>query len=83
VHHNSTNEEGMEKQYKDAAIVVSVTPRVMGPRWRSSCAFKFLKDGREAVEHLKLDLDYDTPKQAERLAWYSQKCGLMPGNLRL
>jgi hypothetical protein len=56
----------MEEQYKDAAIVVTVTPSVMGLRWRSSCAVKFLKDGGEAVEHLKLDLDYDTPKQAER-----------------
>ena len=56
----------MEEQYKDAAIVVTVTPSVMESRWRSSCAVKFLKDGDEAVEHLKLDLDYDTPKQAER-----------------
>jgi hypothetical protein len=44
----------MEEQYKDAAIVVTVAPSVMGLRWRSSCAVKFSKDGREAVEHLKL-----------------------------
>jgi hypothetical protein len=56
----------MEEQYKDATIVITAVPGVMGPRWRSSCAVNFLKDGREAVEHLKLDLDYDTPKQAER-----------------
>ena len=56
----------MEEQCKDASIVVTVTSSVIGLRWRSSCAVKFLKDGDEAVEHLKLDLDYDTPKQAER-----------------
>jgi len=54
------------EQYKDAAIVVTVASSVMGLRWRSSCTVKFSKDGREAVEHLKLDLDYDTSKQAER-----------------
>jgi hypothetical protein len=58
----------MEEQYKDAAIVVTITPSVIGLRWRSSCAVKFLKDGREAVEYLELNLDYDTAKQAERAA---------------
>jgi hypothetical protein len=56
----------MEEQYKDAAIVVTVTPSVMGLRWRSSCAVTFLKDGGEAVKYLELNLDYDTAEQAER-----------------
>jgi hypothetical protein len=56
----------MEEQYKDATIVITAAPSVIRLKWRSSCAVKFLKDGGEAVEHLKLDLDYDTPKQAER-----------------
>jgi hypothetical protein len=58
--------ECMEEQYKDATIVITAAPSVIGLRWRSSCAVKFLKDGCEAVEYLKLDLDYDTPNQAER-----------------
>jgi hypothetical protein len=58
--------ECMEEQYKDAAIVVTIAPSVMGLRWRSSCAVKFLKDGREAVEYLELSLDYDTAEQAKR-----------------
>jgi hypothetical protein len=56
----------MEEQYKDAAIVVTITPSVMGSRWRSSSAVKFLKNGREAVEYLELNLDYDTAEQAKR-----------------
>jgi hypothetical protein len=56
----------MEEQYKDAAIIVSITPSVMGSRWRSSCAVKFLKDGREAVKYLELNLDYGTAEQAKR-----------------
>ena len=42
-----------------------------------------LKDGREAVEYLELNLDYDTAEQRNGLAWYSQKNGSMPGNLSL
>ena len=56
----------MEEEYKDAAIVVTITPTVMGRRWRSSCAGKFLIDGREAVEYLELNLDYDTAELAKR-----------------
>ena len=56
----------MQEQYKDATIVITAARSFMGLRWRSSCADKFLKDGCEAVEHLKLDLDYDTPKQVVR-----------------
>jgi hypothetical protein len=56
----------MEEQYKDAAIVVTITPSVMGSRWRSSSAVKFLKNGREAVEYLELNLDYDTAEQGKR-----------------
>ena len=55
----------MEEQYKDAAIVVTIIPSVMGSRWRSSCAVKFFKDGREAVKYLELNLDYDTAEQAK------------------
>jgi hypothetical protein len=39
-----------------------------------------LKDEREAVEYLTLDLDYETAKKRSALAWYSQKNGLMLGN---
>ena len=56
----------MEEQYKDAAIVVTIMPSVMGSRWRSSSAVRFLKDGREAVKYLELNLDYDTAEQAIR-----------------
>jgi hypothetical protein len=56
----------MEEQYKDATIVITAAPSVIGLKWRSSCAVKFLKDGYEAVEYLELNLDYDTAKQAER-----------------
>jgi hypothetical protein len=56
----------MEEHYKDAIILVSTTPSAKGLRWRSSSAVKFLQDGREAVEYLKLDLDYDTAQQAQR-----------------
>jgi hypothetical protein len=56
----------MEEQYKDAAIVVTVTPSVMRLGWKSSYAVKFLKNGREAVEYLELNLDYDTAEQAKR-----------------
>ena len=73
----------MEEQYKDATIVITAAPSVIGLRWRSSCAVKFLKDGCEAVEYLKLDLDYDTLTKRNALAWYSQRFGLMPGNLSL
>jgi hypothetical protein len=55
----------MEEQYKDATIIITAAPGVIGLSWRSSCAVKFLKDGCEAAKHLKLDLDYDTVKQAE------------------
>jgi hypothetical protein len=55
----------MEEHYKDAIILVSTTPSAKGLRWRSSSAVKFLQDGREAVEYLKLDLDYDTAQQAQ------------------
>jgi hypothetical protein len=73
----------MEEQYKDATIVITAGPSVIRLKWRSSCAVKFLKDGGEAVEHLKLDLDYDTPKQAERAGLVISKFGLTPGNLSL
>ena len=56
----------MEEQYKRRGYCSHKAPSVMGLRWRSSCAVKFSKDGHEAFEHLKLDLDYDTPMQAER-----------------
>jgi hypothetical protein len=56
----------MEEQYKDATIVITAAPSVIGLRWRSSCAVKFLKDGREAVKYLELNLDYDTAEQAKR-----------------
>jgi hypothetical protein len=39
----------MEEEYKDAGIVVTITPSVLGLKWRSSCAVKFLKDGRKRL----------------------------------
>ena len=59
-------EEHYEEHYKDAVILVTTTPSAKGLRWRSNCAVKYAKDAKEAVEYLKLDLDYDTAKQAER-----------------
>jgi len=56
----------MQAPYKDAIILITTLRSAKGLRWRSSCAVKFLKDGREAVEYLQLDLDYDTAQQAER-----------------
>ena len=56
----------MEEQYNGAVILVKTTPSVKGLRWRATSEVKYLKDGRETVEHLKLDLEYDSPQQAER-----------------
>jgi hypothetical protein len=56
----------MKEHYKDTIILVTALASVRNLRWRSSCAVKFLKDEREAVEYLTLDLDYDTSGQAER-----------------
>ena len=56
----------MEEPYKDATILITTLRSAQGLRWRSTCAVKFLKGGREAVEYLQLDLDYDTAQQAER-----------------
>jgi hypothetical protein len=72
----------MEEHYEDAIILVATMRSAKGLRWRSSCAVKILKDGR-AVEYLKLDLEYDTAEQADALASYSPRKGLMPGNLSL
>jgi hypothetical protein len=75
-------EDWMEEHYEDAIILVATMRSAKGLRWRSSCAVKILKDGR-AVEYLKLDLEYDTAEQADALASYSPRKGLMPGNLSL
>ena len=73
----------MEEHYEDAIILVATMRSAKGLRWRSSCAVKFLKDGREAVEYLKLDLEYDTAEQAERAGLVFSRNGLMPENLSL
>ena len=56
----------MEEHYKDAVIIVRTTPCANGLRWRSGSEVKYLKDLREAVKKLQLDLDYDTAQEAER-----------------
>ena len=56
----------MEEHYKDAVIIVRTTPCAKGLRWRSGSEVKYLKDLREAVKKLQLDLDYDTAQEAER-----------------
>jgi hypothetical protein len=56
----------MEERYKNTTILVTTTASRKGLKWRSSCEVTYLKDGREKVEYLKLDLDYDTAEQAER-----------------
>jgi hypothetical protein len=56
----------MEEHYKDTVILVTALPSVKNLRWQSSCKIKFMKGAREMVEYLKLDLDYDTAKEAQR-----------------
>ena len=56
----------MEELYRDAVILVTPMRSAKGLRWRSSSEVKYLNDGREAVEYLKIDLDYDTAKEAQR-----------------
>jgi hypothetical protein len=56
----------MERTIQGRGYCSHSSAKCYGAEVRSSCAVKFSKDGREAVEHLKLDLDYDTPTQAER-----------------
>jgi hypothetical protein len=56
----------MEEHLKDAIILTTILRSAKGLRWGSSSEVKYLKDGRVALEYLKLDLDFDTAQQAER-----------------
>lgn len=56
----------MEEHYKDAIILTAILRSTKGLRWGSSSEVKYVQDGREAVEYLKLGLDYDTAQRAER-----------------
>jgi hypothetical protein len=56
----------MEERYKDTIILISTDSVGKNMRWKPTCKVKFVKDRREVLEEIKLDLDYDTVEQAER-----------------
>lgn len=56
----------VEERYKDTIILISTDPVGKNMRWKPTCKVKFVKDRREVLEQIKLDLDYDTVEQAER-----------------
>jgi hypothetical protein len=69
----------MEKRYKKTIIRITAEP-AGSLRWKPSCQVTFIKNGRKTVKRLNLNLEYDSPEQAERAGMVFSKNGSMPVN---
>ena len=61
----------MEEHFKNHIIVVSATGPDVKFRWRPICLI--LTESREPVKNIEWDLDYDSPKEAERIGLFIAK----------
>jgi hypothetical protein len=70
----------MVKTYKKATIRIIAESTASSSRWKPSCHVTFIKNGRKTVKRLNLNLEYDSPEQAERAGMVFSKNGSMPVN---